>query len=80
MVALAFSPADSFALGQVKANQEVVAAACQVVLGRPVRIRCTVEDDSGNSSTAAAGGKRPPKQQVDPAVKSVLDTFDGELV
>ena len=80
VVALAFSPADSFALGQVKANQEVVAAACQVVLGRPVRIRCTVEDDSGNSSTAAAGGKRPPKQQVDPAVKSVLDTFDGELV
>ena len=82
VVALAFSPADSFGVGQVNANREVVEAACEVLMGRSVRIRCAVEEDTGDAGATAQkpGGKGPSKQQVDPAVKSVLDTFDGELV
>jgi len=82
VVALGFSPADSFGVGQVKANLNVVEAACEVLVGRPVRIRCAMLEDAGDvgASGQTAVGEGSSKQQVDPVVKSVMDTFDGELI
>ena len=82
VVALGFSPADSFGVGQVKANLNAVEAACEVLVGRAVRLRCTVLEDAGDVGAIGqtAVGEGSSKQQLDPAVKLAMDTFDGELI
>ncbi len=82
VVALGFSPADSFGVGQVKANLNAVEAACEVLVGRAVRIRCAVLGDVGDVGAIGqtAVGEGSAKKQLDPVVKSVMDTFDGELI
>ena len=82
VVALGFSPADSFGVGQVKANLNAVEAACEVLVGRAVRIRCAVLEDAGDVGAIGQTtvGEGSSKQQLDPAVKLVMDTFDGELI
>ena len=82
VVALGFSPADSFGVGQVKANLNAVEAACEVLVGRAVRIRCAVLEDAGDDGAIGqtAVGEGSAKKQLDPVVKSVMDTFDGELI
>ena len=82
VVALGFSPADSFGVGQVKANLNAVEAACEVLVGRAVRLRCAVLEDAGDVGAIGqtAVGEGSAKKQLDPVVKSVMDTFDGELI
>ena len=91
---LAFAEQDRFNMSQVEKNRAVVEAMCEQVIGAPLRVRCTV--DSGDTPAAEAGpaaiegqpaGARqeavPARKagaDVNPAVKSVLDAFDGEVV
>ena len=79
---LAFAEQDRFNMSQVEKNRAVVEAMCEQVIGAPLRVRCTV--DSGDTPAAEAGlaaiEGQPAGADVNPAVKSVLDAFDGEVV
>lgn len=72
IVRLGFSQADRFPMTQVEKNRTTVEKACSQRWGLAVRLECIVNRD-GPPPAASAVGK-------DPAVKTVLETFDGELV
>jgi DNA polymerase III gamma/tau subunit len=70
---LAFSASDRFPMTQVSDNREAVEQCCAELWGRSIRLRC--KEDQGETGETKKG-PRP----SDSTVKSVLDTFDGELV
>ena len=72
IVRLGFSQADRFPMTQVEKNRTTVEQACSQRWGVPVRLECIVKGDGPPPAASAAG--------QDPAVKTVLETFDGELV
>ena len=84
-----FEETSRFNMSQVEKNRAVVEEVCQQVLGVRLRVQCAVGASSDDAAQTAndkeAGGEPGTAQtktdaQVDPKVKSVLDTFDGELV
>ena len=85
-----FDQAGRFNMSQVDKNRAVVEEVCEQVLGVRLRVQCKVSSaaqgtDAPTGETSAGASKAAAKAgdssaQVDPRVKSVLDTFDGELV
>ena len=84
-----FAEAGRFNMTQVEKNRAVVEEICEQVLGVKLRVQCAIGSSEaapgaavdGPSRGAGSGSQdRKSDTQVDPAVKSVLDTFDGELV
>ena len=72
---LAFPPQSSFQMGLIEKNREVAEQAIERLLGISVRINCSL----GEGESASAG-KKDSDATADPAVKSVMDALDGELV
>lgn len=71
---LSFGAADRFAMNQVLKNRESLEGIAEAQYGQRLRLEAVVKK-----------GDQPPPQAVpppeaDPALRSVLDTFDGELV
>jgi hypothetical protein len=78
-----FEETGRFNMSQVEKNRTVVEEVCQQVLGARLRVQCAVGASTADDGQAAGKVKAAPAKddaQVDPTVKSVLDTFDGELV
>ena len=84
-----FAEAGRFNMTQVEKNRAIVEEICEQVLGVRLRVQCAIGSSEaapgaavdGPSRGAGSGSQdRKSDTQVDPAVKSVLDTFDGELV
>ncbi len=83
-----FEETGRFNMSQVEKNRTVVEEVCEQVLGARLRVQCVVgssEEAAHSANDKKPGGEPsgvPAKHdsQVDPTVKSVLDTFDGELV
>ena len=71
---LSFGTADRFAMNQVINNRESVEEIAEAKYGRRLRLEAEVKKDDQPAPPAAT----PP--EADPALRSVLDTFDGELV
>ncbi len=72
---LAFKAEDRFPMNQVGKNREAIEKICQQKWTHSLRLECVVQQD----------GEVPEEEKdvpihVDPTVKSVLDTFDGELI
>lgn len=76
-VRLAFASEDRFPMSQVVKNKEAIEAACAQQWGRTLRLDCVLQE--GGPTPQAEPKKQVPPHE-DPAVKSVLDSFDGELV
>ena len=72
IIRLGFDPADRFPMSQVEKNRATVEQACSEKWGAAMRIECVAK---GEAPPASAG-----QSAQNPAVKSVLETFDGELV
>ena len=72
---LSFGSADRFAMTQVINNRESVEEIAEAKYGRRLRLEAVVKKDDQPTAPKAA---TPP--EADPALRSVLDTFDGELV
>lgn len=70
---LGFDAADRFPMSQVEKNRATIERACSDRWGVSARIECVVSGEAPAPAVAS-------KPQQDPAVKSVLETFDGELV
>ena len=71
---LSFGAADRFAMNQVLKNRESLEGIAEAQYGQRLRLEAVLKK-----------GDQPPPQAVpppeaDPALRSVLDTFDGELV
>jgi hypothetical protein len=84
-----FEETGRFNMSQVEKNRAVVEEVCEQVLGVKLRVQCAVGSTEGTAPTpdnrqAGSDQNASPRAkddaQVDPKVKSVLDTFDGELV
>ena len=73
---IAFSSADRFPMAQVAENREAVERFCAELWGQSIRLQCKEEQADAESVAKKKTGANPD----DPTVKSVLDTFDGELV
>ncbi len=71
---LGFSADDRFAMTQVNKNRDSVEEICLQKFGRRLRLEGVIQE----GGETVAEEKAPP--QSDPTVRSVLDTFDGELV
>ena len=74
MLKLGFSADDRFATTQVNKNRDSVEEICLQKFGRRLRLEGVIQE----GGETVAEEKAPP--QSDPTVRSVLDTFDGELV
>ena len=72
---LGFVAADRFPMSQVLKNRETLENLCAQKWGRHLRLECVVQDREGEQKTEEAD-----LPQADPTLKSVLETFDGELV
>ena len=72
---LSFPPEDRFPMSQVVKNRESVEKICVQKWGHRFRLECTVQEEGD-----APRQEEPVSPEADPTVKSVLDTFDGELV
>ena len=72
---LGFSPEDRFPMSQVLKNRESVEKICAQKWGNRFRLECAIQEEGD-----APGREEPVSPEADPTVKSVLDTFDGELV
>ena len=72
---LGFSADDRFAMAQVNKNRDSVEEICLQKFGRRLRLEGVIQE----GGETVAKEKAPPPQS-DPTVRSVLDTFDGELV
>ena len=72
---LAFSPQSSFHMGSIEKNRGVAEQAIERLLGMSVRINCRLAEGE-----PANAGKKEADAPVDPAVRSVMDALDGELV
>ena len=73
---IAFSSADRFPMAQVADNREAVERFCAELWGQSIRLQCKEEQADAESVPKKETSANP----ADPTVKSVLDTFDGELV
>ena len=71
---LGFGEADRFAMNQVLNNRESVEEIAEAKYGRRLRLEAVAK--KGDQPTPQATGQ----PESDPALRSVLDTFDGELV
>ena len=71
---LGFGEADRFAMNQVLNNRESVEEIAEAKYGRRLRLEAVVKKDDQPAPQAAT------QPESDPALRSVLDTFDGELV
>ena len=71
---LSFPAADRFAMNQVINNRESVEEIAEAKYGRRLRLEAVVKKDDQPAPQAAT------QPESDPALRSVLDTFDGELV
>ena len=72
---LGFLAADRFPMSQVVKNRETLENLCAQKWGRHLRLECVVQDRGGEQKAEEAD-----LPQADPTIKSVLETFDGELV
>ena len=73
---LAFSDADRFPMTQVVDNREAVERFGAELWGQSIRLQC----EEAQADAESVPKKKAAANQADPKVKSVLDTFDGELV
>ena len=71
---LSFGAADRFAMNQVINNRESVEEIAEAKYGRRLRLEAVVKKDDQPTPQAAS------QPESDPTLRSVLDTFDGELV
>ena len=71
---LGFGEADRFAMNQVLNNRESVEEIAEAKYGRRLRLEAVAKKDDQPAPQAAS------QPESDPALRSVLDTFDGELV
>lgn len=71
---LSFGAADRFAMNQVINNRESVEEIAEAKYGRRLRLEAVVKKDDQPVPQAAS------QPESDPTLRSVLDTFDGELV
>ena len=71
---LGFGEADRFAMDQVLNNRESVEEIAEAKYGRRLRLEAVAK--KGDQPTPQATSQ----PESDPALRSVLDTFDGELV
>ena len=71
---LSFGAADRFAMNQVIKNRESVEEIAEAKYGRRLRLEAVVKKDDQPAPQAAS------QPESDPTLRSVLDTFDGELV
>ena len=71
---LGFGEDDRFAMNQVLNNRESVEEIAEAKYGRRLRLEAVVKKDDQPTPKAAS------QPESDPALRSVLDTFDGELV
>ena len=71
---LSFGAADRFAMNQVVNNRESVEEIAEAKYGRRLRLEAVVKKDEQPAPPAAS------QPESDPTLRSVLDTFDGELV
>ncbi len=71
---LGFGEDDRFAMNQVLNNRESVEEIAEAKYGRRLRLEAVVKKDDQPASQAAS------QPESDPTLRSVLDTFDGELV
>ena len=74
---LGFAGDDRFAMTQVLKNRESVERICAEQYGQQLRLEGVVLEggESAREEKEAA-----PSPESDPTIRSVLDTFDGELV
>ena len=72
---LGFRADDRFAMTQVIKNRDSVEEICAEQYGRRLRLEGVIQE----GGEAVAKEQAPPPES-DPTVRSVLDTFDGELV
>ena len=72
---LSFGSADRFAMNQVINNRESVEEIAEAKYGRRLRLEAKIKKDDQPTAPQAAS-----QPESDPALRSVLDTFDGELV
>ena len=76
-IKLGFVSDDRFPMAQVVKNRESIEVICAERLGDVLRLNCVVVDGGKKE----VGEKKNTKMsEGDPTVKSILDTFDGELV
>ena len=71
---LGFGEDDRFAMNQVLNNRESVEEIAEAKYGRRLRLEAVVKKDDQPAPQAAS------QPESDPTLRSVLDTFDGELV
>ena len=71
---LSFGAADRFAMNQVLNNRESVEEIAEAKYGRRLRLEPVVKKGEQSAPQAAN------QPESDPTLRSVLDTFDGELV
>jgi hypothetical protein len=75
---LGFAVEDRFPMSQVLKHRGVVEAWCLQHWGERLRLECVVQEVAGQES--ATGALAAPSLAEDDTVRSVLDTFDGELL
>ena len=71
---LSFGAADRFAMNQVINNRESVEEIAEAKYGRRLRLEAVVKKDDQPAPQAVS------QPESDPVIRSVIDTFDGELV
>jgi len=75
VLVLGYSPENSFHMTQVTKSRVAIEGALAEALGQPLRLRCEEDGDQ-----TEAPSSRPDGETVDPALRSVLDALDGEVV
>ena len=71
---LSFGAADRFAMNQVLNNRDSVEEIAEAKYGRRLRLEAVVKKGDEPAPQAVS------QPESDPTLRSVLDTFDGELV
>jgi DNA polymerase III subunit gamma/tau len=74
VLTLAFPGGDRFQISQVQRSHDAIEKLCHKRWGKRLRLDCVVAADGPEVADSR------PAPETDPAVRSVLDTFDGELV
>ena len=76
-IKLGFVSDDRFPMAQVVKNRESIEAICAERLDDVLRLNCVVADGENKE---VGEKKKIETSEGDPIVKSILDTFDGEIV
>ena len=76
-IKLGFVSDDRFPMAQVVKNRESIEAICAERLDDVLRLNCVVADGENKE---VGEKKKIETSEGDPTVKSILDTFDGEIV